>query len=108
MGLLTASMRMFYLNASRLDLEYKIQLVSKAKLDLSSQSSELINAGTDLDPNSPVVKQLEMRKEKLHMLEKQLDQQMLGYQNRLKMVETEYASCQKMFDKNVQSSASYG
>ena len=79
MGLLTANMRMCYLNSQKLDLEYKIQLVSKAKMDLSSQSAELISAGTDLDPNSPVVKQLEARREKLQMLEKKLDQQMLAY-----------------------------
>lgn len=105
MGLLTAAMRMSYLKASQSDLEYKIQLVSKAKLDISTQTTELVNAGTDLDPNSPVVKQLEARREKLHLMEKQLDQQMLAYQNRLKLIETEYKSCSQMFDKNVSSVA---
>ena len=103
MGLLTANMRMCYLNAQKLDLEYKIQLVSKAKMDLSSQSAELISAGTDLDPNSPVVKQLEARREKLQMLEKKLDQQMLAYQSKLALVETEFKSAQKMFQNNVGS-----
>lgn len=106
MGLLTANMRMCYLNSQKLDLEYKIQLVSKAKMDLSSQSAELISAGTDLDPNSPVVKQLEARREKLQMLEKKLDQQMLAYQSKLALVETEFKSAQKMFQNNV-SSVSY-
>ena len=36
MGLLTANMRMCYLNAQKLDLEYKIQLVSKAKIMFQS------------------------------------------------------------------------
>ena len=103
MGLLTANMRMCYLNSQKLDLEYKIQLVSKAKMDLSSQSAELISAGTDVDPNSPVVKQLEARREKLQMLEKKLDQQMLAYQSKLALVETEFKSAQKMFQNNVGS-----
>lgn len=103
MGLLTASMRTSYLNSQRLDLEYKIQLVSQAKVDLAQQSSELVNAGTDLDPNSPVVKQLEARKEKLHLLEKKLDQQMLQYQNKLALINSEYQSAQKMFTSNVSS-----
>ena len=103
MGLLTASMRMAYLNSTKLDLEYKIQLVSQAKSDLSAQSMELVNAGTDLDPNSPVVKQLEARKERLHMLEKKLDQQMLQYQSRLALVESEFKSAQKMFQSNASS-----
>ena len=54
MGLLTASARMFALNSQRLDLEYKIQLVSQAKTDLASQEAHLVNAGTDLSADSPV------------------------------------------------------
>ena len=70
MGLLTASARMFALNSQRLDLEYKIQLVSQAKTDLAAQEAQLINAGTDLSADSPVLKQLNARKERMHLLEK--------------------------------------
>ena len=107
MGLLTSSMRMFTLNSQRLDLEYKIQLVSQAKADLTVQDAQLINAGTDLSADSPVLKQLEARKERLHLLEKKLDQQMMQYQSQLKMVETELKSCQNQFDKNVATSCGY-
>ena len=107
MGLLTASMRMFTLNSQRLDLEYKIQLVTQAKSDLTSQDAQLVNAGTDLSADSPVLKQLEARKERLHLLEKRLDQQLMQYQSQLKMVETELASCKAQFDSNVKSSCSY-
>lgn len=104
MGLLTSSMRMFTLNSQRLDLEYKIQLVQQAKADLTAQDAQLINAGTDLSADSPVLKQLEARKERLHLLEKKLDQQLLQYQSKLKMVEAEYANCSKDFDKNIKYS----
>ena len=107
MGLLTASMRMFTLNSQRLDLEYKIQLVTQAKSDLTVQDAQLVNAGTDVSAESPVLKQLEARKERLHLLEKKLDQQLMQYQSQLKMVETELASCKSQFDKNVSTSCSY-
>ena len=103
MGLLTASARMFALNSQRLDLEYKIQLVAQSKCELASQESQIISAGSDLAADSPVLKQLNARKERLHLLEKRLDQQMLQYQSRLKMIETEYASCQSQFDRNVKT-----
>ena len=108
MGLLTASMRMFSLNSQRLDLEYKIQLVSQAKTELSTQQASLVNEGTDLSAESPVLKQLEARREKMHLYEKRLDQQMMEYQNQLKLVTTELSSCRQLFDSNVKSSASYG
>ena len=107
MGLLTASARMFALNSQRLDLEYKIQLVSQAKTDLAAQEAQLVTAGTDLSADSPVLKQLNARKERMHLLEKKLDQQMLQYQSQLKMINAEFTSCQQQFDSNVKSSCSY-
>ncbi len=108
MGLVTTTVRMMYLNAYRLDLEYKIQLITTAKMGLSQSVSDLLNVGTDLDPENPVVKQLEQRKEKLYLLEKKLDMQLSQYNNKLKMIDTEIESCKAMFDKNVERSFSYG
>lgn len=99
---------MMYLNASRLDLEYKIQLVTQAKMGLSQSVNDLLNVGTDTNPDSPIVKQLEQRREKLYLLEKKLDMQMQEYQNKLKMIDAEMESCKQMFEKNVKSSCSYG
>ena len=107
MGLITASVRKMYLNSERLDLEYKIQLITQAKMGLSESVNDLLNVGTDTDPDSPVVKQLEQRKEKLYLLEKKLDMQMQKYQEKLNMIEAEMQSCEKMFEKNVQSSFKY-
>lgn len=102
MGLITSSIRLTYLNSYRLDLEYKIQLVSIEKMRLSSSINDLITVGTDLDPNSPEVKSLEKRKERLHLIEKQLDTQLQRYQTQLKMVEGEMQQCQQSLDKNIQ------
>ena len=107
MGLISATIRMMYLNSQRLDLEYKCQLITQAKTNLSDSVKDLMQPGSDTDPDSPVVKQLEARKEKLYLLEKQLDQKMTEYNNRLKMIDAEMQSVQQQFDKNIQSSFVY-
>ncbi len=107
MGLLIASLRKQYLIAYQNELEYKIQLITQAKIALSQSSNDLLNVGTDMDPDNPVIKQLEQRKERLNLLEKKLDMQMNEYQQKLKMVMTELQSCDAMFDSNVKNSFSY-
>lgn len=102
MGLLTSTMRLTYLNSYRLDLEYKMQLVSTAKLELSSSINDLLNVGTNLEPDSPEAKALEKRKERLYLVEKKLDEQVQRYQMQLKMVEAEIQQVQQTFDKNIQ------
>ncbi len=101
MGLITSTIRLIYLNNYRLDLEYKTQLISVAKLNLSNTVNDLLNAGSDLDPDSPEVKALEKRKERLYMVEKRLDEQLQRYQTQLKMVEAEYQQVQQQIDKNI-------
>jgi len=108
MGLISSSIRKQYLLAYRNELEYKMQLISQAKMGLSQSVSDLLNVGTDLDPESPIIKQLEKRKERLNLLEKKLDMQMNEYQEKLKMVEKEMESCDAMFESNLKTSFSYG
>jgi hypothetical protein len=108
MGLIVSQIRVMYLQQLRLDLEYKIQLITQAKLGLSQSVSDLMQVGNDYDPESPTTKMLQQRQAKLKVLEQKLDQQMSQYQTRLKMVDTEYESAVAMRDKNIQSSFSYG
>lgn len=108
MGLLSASIRKQYLIAYKNELEFKLQTISQAKMGLSQSVSDLLNVGTDLDPESAVVKQLEQRKARLNLLEKKLDLQMNEYQEKLKMVEKEMESCDAMFESNLKTSFTYG
>lgn len=96
-----------YLNAYRLDLEYKMQLITEAKMNLSKTCTDLINVGTDLSSDDPVVKMLEARKERLNQMEKKLDMQMQQYQQKLQMINQEYGSCEKMLSDNIQRSFKY-
>ena len=104
MGLATSTMRLMYLNAYRLDLEYKIQLITEAKMNLSRTVTDLLNVGTDLDSDDPIVKKLEARKERLNIMEKKLDMQLQEYQHKLKMIDEEMNSCQGLIDKNIKMS----
>lgn len=108
MGLLVSQIRLMYLQHQRLDLEYKIQLITQTKMSLSASVSDLVQVGNDLDPESPTTKMLQQRQAKLKVLEAKLDQQMAAYQARLKMIDTEFESAKAMVDKNIQSSFTYG
>ena len=70
MGLLVAQMRLAQINSYRSDLEYQIQLISTSKLELSSQINDIVGLGSDMDPDSPEMKALEKKKERLYQAEK--------------------------------------
>ena len=108
MGLIVSQIRVMYLQQQRLDLEYKIQLITQAKMGLSKSVSDLMQAGNDYDPESPTTKMLQQRQAKLKLLEQKLDAQLAQYNNRLKMIDQEYESASGMLDKNIKMSFSYG
>lgn len=108
MGLIAASVQKQYLIAYQNELEYKISLIAQAKMNLTSASNDLLNAGTNLDPENPMVKQLEQRRARLNMLEKKLDMQMEEYQTKLKMIDENMKACDNMVDKGVRSMAPRG
>lgn len=107
MGMATSQLRLMYLNAYRLDLEYKMQLITEAKMNLSKTCTDILNVGTDLSSDDPMVKMLEARKERLNQMEKKLDMQMQQYQQKLQMINQEYGSCEKMLSDNIQRSFKY-
>lgn len=108
MGLIVSQIRVLYLQQQRLDLEYKIQLITQTKMGLSKSVSDLMEVGNDYDPESPTTKLLQQRQAKLKVLEQKLDAQLAQYNTRLKMIDQEYESAKGMLDKNISSSFSYG
>jgi hypothetical protein len=101
MGLIAASVTKQYLIAYRNELEYKMTLIRQAKLGLSQSVTELLNVGTDMDPESPMVKQLEQRKERLNLLEKKLEMQLDEYEVQLKMVESDIKHCDQQISSAI-------
>lgn len=98
MGLIAAAVNKQYLIAYQNELEYKISLIQQSKLGLSKSVEDLLNAGTDLDPENPMVKQLEQRRARLNLLEKQLDMQLEEYETQLKMVHGNMKMCDEMMN----------
>ena len=108
MGLINSTIRLNMLIAQRLDLEYKIQLITQSQMTLAQSVSDLMQVGTDYnDPDSPMAKMLQQRQAKLKILEQRLVQQMNQYKSRLDMVNTEIESCTAMRDKNIQIAFKY-
>lgn len=108
MGLINSSIRVAMLASQKLDLEYKIMLITQSEMNLSQSVSDLMQVGTDYsDPDSPVVKQLKQREQRLQQLEKQLQMQQKQYQARLEMVTQELESAIKMRDQAIKTVFSY-
>ena len=76
MGILIAQMRLAQINSFRSDLNYNIQLISATRMDLLNQINELVNLGSEMDSESPEMKALEKKKERLNQAEKMLDMQL--------------------------------
>mgnify|MGYP003303925779 CR=1 FL=1 len=108
MGLATAAARVQLLISQKNDLENKILLVAQSESTLSQFNSDLLQAGNDFtDPNSPVLKELNARQQRIHVLEKRLEMQKSQYQARLKAVETELESAKQMAQKQIESTFRY-
>ncbi len=107
MGVLVATMRVQYLTNLKCDLEYKIQLITQAKLNLMSSNNDLMQVGTDYDPESPIVKTLQQRQAKMKLLEQRLDQQMDAYQAQYRAVVSEMEAARTMRDRDIQTTFRY-
>ena len=108
MGFVTGSIRLLYLTQLKNDLEHKIMLISESKLEMSKSITDLMSVGTDLDPDSPIIKSMKARRDKLKIIEDELDRQMKIYETKLHAVTTEIQSAQKIVDDGIQRSFSYG
>ena len=64
MGVAVSLSRLIYLTSYRHDLEFRIQLINQARMGLLNFVNDLMNVGTDMDPDSPEVKQMEQRKQR--------------------------------------------
>lgn len=108
MGYVTASLRVLYLMQMRSDLEYKMMLITQASRDLSRSTSDILKITTDLDPDSPIVKNLNARMQKLQAIEKQLELKMEHYSTRLKAIEEEINATKGMIDSGMKRIFSHG
>lgn len=107
MGIITDTIRLHQLHGQKLDLQFKIQQITMTKMSLTNSCNDLIKVGTDYDPESPVMKTLQQRQQKLKLLEEKLSHEMEQYQIQLEMVEAEYRTCKERLRRNIQEEFSY-
>lgn len=107
MGFLTNHIRHIYLILYRNDLQYKLNTIAQTKLQIASSVNELVNVGSDLDPNSPEVKLLEERRKNLQLAENKLDAAIERYKMLLQAAQTEIESVSKHAQEGIKSSFSY-
>ena len=107
MGFITDSMRLRQLHGQKMDLEFKIQQITITKQSMINAGSDLMKVGTDYDPDSPVMKTLQQRQQKLKILEEKLNQQAQEYQLQLDAVRTEYESCKQRVNQSIKEEFSY-
>lgn len=100
MGLIDASLTKQQLIGQKHDIERDMNEIRQAKMGLTDAGRDLIHAGTDMDPENPVIKQLEERKARLTLLEKDLDMKMDRYEVQLAMVNKNIGKC----DETIKSS----
>jgi len=103
MGLFTSQIRLIFLTLYKDDLEYKMQLLSGTKLQILNSMNELISVGSDLDPDSPEMKLLEQRRQRLELVNKKLDSQLETYKTQLSAITNELESVNKMVENNAKS-----
>ena len=108
MGIATAQFRLSYLLLFKSDLEEKMSQITQTKLGLTSTSSELMNLGTELEPESPELKLLMQRKDRLKFIEDQLTNQMEIYKTQLQAIEAEVQSVESLKNSEIKRAFSYG
>jgi len=107
MGVITDTIRLHQLHGEKLDLQFKIQQITMTKMSLSHSCNDLLKVGTDYDPESPVMKTLQQRQQKLKLIEEKLSHEMEQYQVQLEMVEAEYKSVKSRLKESIQEEFSY-
>jgi len=107
MGLATSQIRLIYLTMLRSDLEFKIQLITQSKISLTNSTSELIDAGNNLDPSSPEMKLLAQRQQRLQAIEKKLDATIERYKTMLNAVTTELQAAERFVSEDIRLSFNY-
>ena len=108
MGFVTDTIRLFYLTQLKSDLSHKIRLINEAKLDMERSVTSLMDVGTDLDPDSPIIKNMKARRDKMELVERELNQKLTLYQSKLAAVEEEIKEVRGLVKNDAQTEFKYG
>ena len=107
MGLLIAIVRKKFLMMQKSTAEWKLQLITQAKMTAQNSVNDLLQVGTDYEADPLISKKLQQRQYKLKLLEEKLDRQMGALKLQIEECTQEISSCDNMIKSNVQNSFSY-
>lgn len=107
MGLVTSQMHLVYLKQYQSVLQFDIEKITKTKLNIVSSQNQIASMSTDWDPNSPEMKVLNERAEKLKNIEAKLDAELEKKKLLLNAISTEIQSAQKFVDTDIQDTFNY-
>ncbi len=104
MGVLVSATKLMYLTGARHDLEYQIDLINTSKANILSSINTMIPNGADMEPDSPEVKLLEQRKQRLMLIDKKLDQDLVHAQTKLDALKSEEQQVSRKLQEQTQKS----
>jgi C4-dicarboxylate-specific signal transduction histidine kinase len=107
MGLLIAIVRKRYLMLMKSNAEWKLQLITQAKMTAQNAANNLLQVGTDYEADTMIAKKIQQRQQKLKALEEKLDLQKSALELQVKEYSEELQSCNSMIEANIKSSFSY-
>ena len=108
MGFVMSSIRLLYLTQLKNDLEHKLMLHTEAKLDLSREITDLTGVGTKLTPDNPMVQGMKVKRDKLKLVEQEMDKELEELKMKLQAVNTEIHAARELVKENTHNSFSYG
>jgi hypothetical protein len=107
MGLLIGIIRKRYLMLMKSNAEWKIQLITQAKMTAQNSANNLLQVGSDYEADTLIAKKIQQRQQKLKALEEKLDLQKSALELQIKEFSEEIQSCNSMIDSAIKSSFSY-
>ena len=105
MGLLIGIIRLRQLKLMRSNAEWKLQLITQAKMTAQNSANNLTQVGTDYESDSLIAKKLQQRQYKLKLLEEKLDQRKADIETKLQALKAIESSNQQMIDNGIQRMA---
>lgn len=86
---LVSAMRLMYLTGQRHDLDYQIDTINSSRANILASINTMIPNGADMEPDSPEVKIMEQRKQRLMLVDKKLEQDLVHAQAKLDVLNAE-------------------
>ena len=101
MGFAASQARFLILTARKSDLELTGQQINQSRLQLTNITNQLFTILTDLDPESAVAIQIQLRINALQSLDQGLELQLRRVDTQQEAMQTEIDAVKKVIGKNI-------